>query len=136
MLQNHACEAPRYCGVGILRRQCLVSSQYQGSQVIRRPRQTVLSPRFARPFQRVFPIFLTALGIDYTFNVPPQDVLANAKRCQVDAGLMKSIGINSIRVYGVDVKNDHSSCMNTFESQGIYVWIDMSTPDHAMNRVH
>ena len=40
---------------------------------------------------------------------------------------MASIGTNSIRVYHVDPAQDHDGCMSAFESQGIYVWLDLDT---------
>lgn len=48
---------------------------------------------------------------------------------------MSAIGINTVRVYTTDPEGDHDGCMNTFASQGIYVWIDLSSPLHSISRV-
>lgn len=63
------------------------------------------------------------------------DVLANPDQCQIDAGLMNTLGVNTIRVYSVDATRNHDACMQAFESQGIYVWVDLSSPMYAINRV-
>jgi len=42
---------------------------------------------------------------------------------------MKELGANAIRVYHVDPKQNHDSCMNTFADAGIYTLIDMDTFD-------
>ncbi|VUC30295.1 unnamed protein product [Clonostachys rosea] len=65
-------------------------------------------------------------GVIYAGNVE-EDVLLNGKQCQIDAGLMKSLGVNTIRVFGADSTKDHKECMEAFESQDIYVWMDLST---------
>ncbi|CAH0015246.1 unnamed protein product [Clonostachys rhizophaga] len=65
-------------------------------------------------------------GVIYAGN-GEQDVLLDGKQCQIDAGLMKSLGVNTIRVYGADSTKDHKDCMEAFSSQGIYVWMDLAT---------
>ena len=55
------------------------------------------------------------------------DPLANAAQCKLDAALMKTLGVNSIRVYHVVADNDHDECMSTFSDAGIYAWIDLDT---------
>ncbi|CAH0048525.1 unnamed protein product [Clonostachys solani] len=56
-----------------------------------------------------------------------QDVLLDGKQCQIDAGLMKNLGVNTIRVFGADSTKDHKDCMEAFSSQDIYVWMDLTT---------
>ncbi|KAK6439604.1 1 3-beta-glucanosyltransferase gel4 [Oleoguttula sp. CCFEE 5521] len=62
------------------------------------------------------------------------DVLLDSSQCDIDAGLMKTLGVNAIRVYTVDGSQNHDACMRSFESQDIYVWVDLSTPLHAIDR--
>ena len=50
-----------------------------------------------------------------------KDILANTAQCQIDAGLIKDLGANTIRVYAIDATEDHDGCMKAFASQGIYV---------------
>jgi len=40
---------------------------------------------------------------------------------------MSAIGINTVRVYSIDATKDHDGCMDAFQSQGIYVWVDLPT---------
>uniref|UniRef100_A0A8H7TUE4 1,3-beta-glucanosyltransferase n=1 Tax=Bionectria ochroleuca TaxID=29856 RepID=A0A8H7TUE4_BIOOC len=61
------------------------------------------------------------------------DVLRDGKQCQLDAGLMKDLGINTIRVYGADSTKDHKECMEAFASKGIYVWVDLSTESRKID---
>ena len=56
-------------------------------------------------------------------------------QCQIDAGLMKTLGVNTIHVYNVDGSRSHDGCMQAFDSQGIYVWLELSTPLHSMKPV-
>lgn len=61
------------------------------------------------------------------YQLTDDDPLANGKQCALDATLMKSLGVNSIRVYHVDPSANHDDCMNTFSQAGIYPWIDLDT---------
>jgi len=38
---------------------------------------------------------------------------------------MKTLGVNTIRVYYIDNTLSHDACMQTFASQGIYIWLDL-----------
>ena len=62
------------------------------------------------------------------------DPLADTDQCQIDAGLMKDMGVNTVRVYTVDGTQNHDGCMQAFNSQGIYVWVDLPSPTVAINR--
>jgi 1,3-beta-glucanosyltransferase GAS1 len=42
---------------------------------------------------------------------------------------MKTLGVNTIRVYHVDASADHSGCMGEFSQAGIYTLIDLDTFD-------
>jgi 1,3-beta-glucanosyltransferase GAS1 len=63
------------------------------------------------------------------------NALENTNQCQIDAGFMKELGLNAIRVYTVGPTADHDGCMQAFASQGIYVWIGLSTPLTSISRV-
>lgn len=57
----------------------------------------------------------------------PNDPLVNTTQCTLDATSMKTIGVNSIRVYHVDPYVSHDSCMSIFDAAGIYIWLDLDT---------
>ncbi|KAM7222011.1 1,3-beta-glucanosyltransferase [Rhypophila decipiens] len=63
------------------------------------------------------------------YQLTPADPLVDAEQCSRDATLMKTLGANTIRVYHVDPKADHSKCMATFADAGIYTLIDLDTFD-------
>jgi len=69
------------------------------------------------------------LGIRYNRFV--NHSLSDAQQCQKDAALMKTMGLNSIRIRegGVDIKVDHSGCMNAFADSGVYAWIHFENED-------
>jgi hypothetical protein len=48
---------------------------------------------------------------------------------------MKTIGTNSIRVYHVDPKQDHTKCMSAFADAGIYLWLDLDTFDTQIEQI-
>ena len=78
---------------------------------------------------------LTCTGVAYSSGVATlRDVLVDTNQCQIDAGLMKEMGVNTIRVYTVDNTQNHDGCMQAFDSQGIYVWVDVTTPLVSFNR--
>lgn len=57
------------------------------------------------------------------------DPLADAAGCTANAPLIKAMGANVIRVYRVNATLDHTACMNTFADAGIYLFLDLETPD-------
>ncbi|KAI1266131.1 Glucanosyltransferase-domain-containing protein [Xylariaceae sp. FL1019] len=61
------------------------------------------------------------------YQLTPDDPLTTKAQCQRDADLMKTLGVNSIRVYHVDPDADHDDCMSVFEDAGIYTLIDLDT---------
>ncbi len=63
------------------------------------------------------------------------DVLANPEQCALDAPLMKTLLVNTIRVYAVDNTANHTDCMKIFENAGIYVIIGLWTIDMGIDRV-
>lgn len=74
-------------------------------------------------------------GVAYSSGNDRMDPLLDTDQCQIDAGLMKSLGANTIRVYTVAGSENHDGCMQAFASQGIYVWLDLPNPLEALNRV-
>ncbi|KAI0025096.1 glycoside hydrolase family 72 protein [Xylariomycetidae sp. FL0641] len=61
------------------------------------------------------------------YQLTPDDPLVDTKQCSLDADLMKTIGVNTIRVYHVDPDADHDGCMKAFDDAGIYTMIDLDT---------
>ena len=47
---------------------------------------------------------------------------------------MAAIGVNTIRVYWTEPTENHDGCMQAFASQGIYAWIDLTSPLYAIDR--
>ena len=73
-------------------------------------------------------------GVAYSF-FTVADALQNTRQCQIDAGLIKEMGANTVRVYRVDGNANHDGCMQAFASQGIYVWVDLPSPMMSIRRV-
>ncbi|KYK61188.1 putative beta glucanosyltransferase [Drechmeria coniospora] len=63
------------------------------------------------------------------YQLLPTDPLMDADQCTLDAGLMKDLGANTIRVYHVNASANHDGCMKAFADAGIYVLVDMDTFD-------
>ncbi|KAL2201717.1 glycolipid anchored surface protein GAS1, partial [Sarocladium strictum] len=53
------------------------------------------------------------------------DPLLDGEQCEIDAELLKELGANTIRVYGLTTDDDHDDCMKAFADAGIYVWLDL-----------
>jgi hypothetical protein len=68
--------------------------------------------------------YLTLPGLQYKDY--SDDPLADNVECKLHAGLIKSLGANSLRVYSVDMANSHQDCMTTFADAGVYVWVALS----------
>lgn len=82
------------------------------------------------------PLLTRFLGVAYApESASYKDMLVNSDQCQIDAGLIKSLGANTIRVYSVDGTENHDDCMRAFANQGIYVWVELATAKHAISRV-
>ena len=77
---------------------------------------------------------LRFIGIRYDRIV--KDSLDDEKQCRRDAPLMKSLGINSIRVMEVDMSLDHLGCMSAFAESGIYAWIPLSNSTTHLYKVN
>ncbi|KAL8835543.1 MAG: hypothetical protein Q9170_003276 [Blastenia crenularia] len=57
------------------------------------------------------------------------DPLSVPAQCDLDAPLMKTLGVNTIRVYEVEYTRSHDACMSSFEQAGIYVIVGLSGGD-------
>ncbi|KAI9310887.1 Glucanosyltransferase-domain-containing protein [Dichotomocladium elegans] len=62
------------------------------------------------------------------------DPLADPAACARDSELMKSLGLNVLRVYEVDPSKNHDACMKSFADAGIYLLLDIATPKYSINR--
>lgn len=67
-------------------------------------------------------------GNDYT------DPISNEKICKRDVPLLKELGVNTIRTYAIDPKEDHDACMKLLDDAGIYVISDLSQPALSIKR--
>lgn len=76
-------------------------------------------------------------GIDYQPGgaAANEDPLADPKVCKRDIEHFKQLGLNTIRVYAVDNKADHDECMQALAEAGIYLVLDVNTPDFSINRI-
>ncbi|KAF3490559.1 beta-1,3-glucanosyltransferase 3 [Arthroderma uncinatum] len=63
-----------------------------------------------------------------------KDPLADAEACKRDIPLMQELQTNTIRVYAIDPKKDHSQCMKMLQDAGIYVVADLSEPSKSIIR--
>jgi hypothetical protein len=75
-------------------------------------------------------------GVDYqpggSSNV--QDPIADIEGCKRDVPKFKQLGLNTVRVYSIDNSKNHDECMNLLADAGIYLALDVNTPEYAINR--
>lgn len=62
------------------------------------------------------------------------DPLGDVDICKRDIPVFQDLGINTIRVYTVDNSLDHSECMQMLQDAGIYLILDVNTPDASISR--
>ncbi|GMG19075.1 unnamed protein product [Ambrosiozyma monospora] len=62
------------------------------------------------------------------------DPLADKDICSRDIPYFKDLGINTVRVYSVDNTQDHDDCMKLLDDAGIYLILDVNTPDASISR--
>lgn len=62
------------------------------------------------------------------------DPLADPDVCKRDIAVFKDLGINTVRVYTVDNTADHSECMKLLQDAGMYLVLDVNTPNAAISR--
>lgn len=75
-------------------------------------------------------------GVDYqpgaTSNLT--DPLTEVTTCTRDVERFTQLGVNTIRVYSVDNSQSHETCMQMLEDAGIYLLLDVNTPDASISR--
>jgi hypothetical protein len=62
------------------------------------------------------------------------DPLSNGTVCLRDAAVLQQLGVNTIRVYNVDPAADHDLCASIFNTAGIYMIIDVNSPQQSIDR--
>lgn len=62
------------------------------------------------------------------------DPLADYDTCLRDIKYFKQLGLNTIRVYTVDNTANHDKCMSALAEAGIYLALDVNTPEYSLNR--
>jgi hypothetical protein len=62
-----------------------------------------------------------------------KDNLADVALCKRDIAYFKKLNINTIRVYAVDNTANHDECMQLLADAGIYLALDVNTPDYSLN---
>lgn len=60
--------------------------------------------------------------------------MADTDSCKRDIPYISKLNANTIRVYAIDPKSDHSECMNLLSEHGIYVIADLSSPGESIVR--
>ncbi|KAG9327609.1 hypothetical protein KVV02_003854 [Mortierella alpina] len=76
-------------------------------------------------------------GVAYQPRSEPADAvdpLSRPEDCKRDFALMKTLGLNTIRVYQVDASLKHDECMKALENAGIYLMLDLTVPKHSIVR--
>lgn len=75
-------------------------------------------------------------GVDYQpgGSSEVEDPIADPASCKRDIAKFKELGLNTVRVYSVDNSKDHDECMQALADAGIYLVLDVNTPEYALNR--
>ncbi|KAK9477664.1 Glucanosyltransferase-domain-containing protein [Lipomyces japonicus] len=61
------------------------------------------------------------------------DPLSDPNVCARDIYLFQNLGINTLRIYSVDPTLDHDECVTLLASAGIYLFIDVNTPNYTQS---
>ncbi|KAF1829615.1 hypothetical protein BDW02DRAFT_573789 [Decorospora gaudefroyi] len=77
-------------------------------------------------------------GVDYQpgGSAAQKDPIADEDGCKRDIAEFEKLGINTIRIYTVDNSADHDTCMGLLAEAGIYLALDLNTPDYSINRAN
>jgi hypothetical protein len=62
-----------------------------------------------------------------------KDNLADVNHCRRDIAYFKKLNINTVRVYAIDNTANHDECMQLLADAGIYLALDINTPDYSLN---
>lgn len=62
------------------------------------------------------------------------DPLANTAICKRDIAKFKELAINTVRIYTVDNSANHDECMKLMADAGIYLALDVNSPNYSLNR--
>jgi hypothetical protein len=62
------------------------------------------------------------------------DPIADIKNCTRDIAEFQKLGINTVRVYTVDNSANHDACMTALANAGIYLALDVNSPNYSLNR--
>ncbi|KAK2737381.1 beta-glucanosyltransferase [Myotisia sp. PD_48] len=75
-------------------------------------------------------------GLDYQpgGSAKKEDPIADVDTCKRDIPLFEELGVNTIRVYHVDNSKNHDECMKLLADAGIYLVLDVNTPEYSINR--
>jgi len=75
-------------------------------------------------------------GVDYQpgGSSAQADPLADLSTCSRDIAYFKQLGINTIRVYTIDNSKNHDDCMHALAEAGIYLALDVNSPNYSLNR--
>ena len=75
-------------------------------------------------------------GVDYQpgGSSDAKDPIADEAGCKRDVAKFKDLGLNTIRVYTVDNSKDHDACMNALADAGIYLALDVNSPNYSIRR--
>ncbi|KAK5128563.1 beta-glucanosyltransferase [Meristemomyces frigidus] len=75
-------------------------------------------------------------GVDYQpgGSSTASDPLADYATCSRDIPYFQKLGLNTIRVYTVDNSKSHDECMAALANAGIYLALDVNTPEYSLNR--
>ncbi|KAK0705738.1 Glucanosyltransferase-domain-containing protein [Apiosordaria backusii] len=66
-------------------------------------------------------------GVVYVGGDNRNDPLLDASQCRIDAEHLRNVGANAVYIYSIDVGKlgQHRGCMEEFDKQGIYVWLQL-----------
>jgi len=75
-------------------------------------------------------------GIDWQPNGSSNltDPLADSTACKRDIAEFVKLGLNTVRVYTVDNSVNHDDCMSQLAAAGIYLILDVNSPNYSLNR--
>lgn len=75
-------------------------------------------------------------GVDYQpgGSSNAADPIADINGCTRDIVEFQKLGINTVRVYTVDNSANHDACMTLLANAGIYLALDVNTPNYSLNR--